>query len=837
MHTIDNDARVIYDYGQSAQKFLDSLEIFGTQNASASFVLADGRPIADDDITDSTLRVSAKGFWPVDYKVAEGTDEDLLSFTNINENSIYNPDYRGWYEYDQPGSIAEGSALDASFLLDAPAGKHGFVERQGEDFVFKDTGGEIEFWGTNIGGTEIFGMQDDTYKTEAAKLAGRVAAAGFNLVRFHNLDGTSPHIKDIFGNLNPGWDNGWYERSSGSALDPVQMDKLCYLINELKERGVYYWIDQTCSRRVFPDDGIDAFGIGAGLKGPAYYNEKAIDIQKNFSEMLLTYPNPYMGGMTLAEDPAMAMIGLNNEFSISSYDLKTKMDDPALDDDYYDELCQKFSAWLLKKYQTRAALEAGWGTRQAERYSWDLGLQSGESLPSGGTPGYVEVFQGPGDKYYSRSCYSAARCSDVEKFFADIMRAYYTERIQHLRSMGVQCAITGSTAFSAVQPPAFYSNTQTDFIDVHLYRGHPQGGWDLNTKGLYIFEEEKTSVLETDKLGLIGDLAAWRVYGYPYVISEWNICPPNQYIAEGTLLMSAYASLGGWHPIQFAYTSDAAHFENVDNGYALPLKTTFPGLENPLVSAAHPASAIVFLRNDITEAQTGYYNVIEEEDIHVGMDAGRNIWPDSYPFPQTGYRGLLGKSGVAFHTEGKSDGLANDEVLKANADGIYNGSGDKVYDSFTGELSADLTKGVFKLNTRRSQAVCGLIGGKTITLDSVELTVENSYAVMTVTSLTDSDIEDSERILLTAIGRGQNFAQLMSEEGTTILKPGRAPIMVEQITGDVSLKLSSPAAYTVYSLHSDGSRKTELHTAAEGNGISFKITDAAESMHFEIVKE
>lgn len=129
-----------------------------------------------------------------------------------------------------------------------------------------------------------------------------------------------------------------------------------------------------------------------------------------------------------------------------------------------------------------------------------------------------------------------------------------------------------------------------------------------------------------------------------------------------------------------------------------------------------------------------------------------------------------------------------------------------------------------------------MIGGKTITLDSVELTVENSYAVMTVTSLTDSDIEDSERILLTAIGRGQNFAQLMSEEGTTILKPGRAPIMVEQITGDVSLKLSSPAAYTVYSLHSDGSRKTELHTAAEGNGISFKITDAAESMHFEIVK-
>ena len=38
-------------------------------------------------------------------------------------------------------------------------------------------------------------------------------------------------------------------------------------------------------------------------------------------------------------------------------------------------------------------------------------------------------------------------------------------------------------------------------------------------------------------------MACTRVFGKPFTVSEWNFCNPNQWRAEGGLMMGAYASL------------------------------------------------------------------------------------------------------------------------------------------------------------------------------------------------------------------------------------------------------------------------------------------------------
>ena len=74
--------------------------------------------------------------------------------------------------------------VDISFVFEAekPAGKHGFLKVDGEVMRFED-GTLARFWGVNINGGANFPDRD-----YAKKFATRLAQAGCNLVRLHQLD-------------------------------------------------------------------------------------------------------------------------------------------------------------------------------------------------------------------------------------------------------------------------------------------------------------------------------------------------------------------------------------------------------------------------------------------------------------------------------------------------------------------------------------------------------------------------------------------------------------------------------------------------------------------------
>ena len=74
----------------------------------------------------------------------------------------------------------------------------------------------------------------------------------------------------------------------------------------------------------------------------------------------------------------------------------------------------------------------------------------------------------------------------------------------------------------------------------------------------------------------------------------------------------------------------------------------------------------------------------------------------------------------------------------------------------------------------------------------------------------------------------------MSEDGNTIVAGGAAPVMTEQITGDINLKLTEN--YKVYALTSSGERKLEIPVTSDGEWISFNLTNDMHSANFEIIK-
>lgn len=852
--TLDRHNGVLYTYGQTRQRFLDKVYCDGMSDPV--FVNEYGDTFNGTTVSEGNFLRLKDGLGRYIYfNTKKGTNSTITALGDINQDSAVNPDTENYYIYEQPDSDKiKGSILDtSSMLLDGPAGKYGYVQAKGDGFVCVDekTGKEtpIQFWGTNIGGSQAFSSHEN-----AEMMADAVAAAGFNLVRIHNIDWG--FLPNMFGDTRV---------DSGKKLDDVQMDKLCYFLNELKERGIYWFIDQTVSRPIFKDDGAPE-GV-SGTRGVAYFSEPVIKALENHSELYMGYYNKYTG-MTIGEDPAMALIDLNNENSLEYFNVRTELYGTA----YYDDYKKQYNEWLVEKYGTREALVRNWGDGASNSY-FKWGLRDFEDP----TKGTVEVSDTPLGQIKEEGkdtvVLSLNRLLDEKRFMTHLYETYFTRRIAHLRSIGVKCAITGATSWGGLNTESWYPNySSTEFVDTHHYWSHPTGGKNLitspgtrfNTNGGFkdaaTGEGVKgvTSNLKADGLGFFGSLATGNVYSKPYTISEMKICPGNKYLAEGPLLAAAYGRLQDWNPLDFGFNAVNEMYTKVKDGEEIILTSTFSTAENPILRAMFPSASVMFLRKDVDEATSGYYTNYDgdvmEKDLpankygattdekhiwHYGPNSSyqgewpKNItWADGHPFEKMGNYALVGKTGVSFNTDLTN---VNDESIKQTADAATNG--DKVYTSQTGQLTTDLINGTFKMNTDKSQAVCGFIGGKTYVAGNLNVNLSNEYAAVTLVSLDDKNIAQSSKMLLTMAGNAMNNGQILTDDGSEIKVSGKYPIMVEQIMGTVELKGIDGSAYTVYPLTSSGERKNPLTVTKTADGIKFTVAGDTKAMHFEIVKK
>ena len=111
---------------------------------------------------------------------------------------------------------ADASSLDLSFLLDAPAGKHGFV-RVRDGHLVRGDGARLRLWGVHLTdwsrGSVLLPPKED-----APMWASTLARYGINCVRLHFLDLDAPRGIIAAGHRQPalrsrssstGWTSSW----------------------------------------------------------------------------------------------------------------------------------------------------------------------------------------------------------------------------------------------------------------------------------------------------------------------------------------------------------------------------------------------------------------------------------------------------------------------------------------------------------------------------------------------------------------------------------------------------------------------------------------------------
>lgn len=242
-----------------------------------------------------------------------------------------------------------GTATDVTFLNAGPAGTNGYIVVKDGHFIQSKNGQRIQFLGTNFAAGDAFPSHDD-----AEKVAARIAKLGINLVRLHHMDNSD------WGQPQSIWDYGYQDRQHISA---AQLDRLDYLIAQFKKNGIYVNINLHVSRQFTAADGFPA---SVSLIPTSFdkrvdeFDRRMILLQKKYAHDLLTHVNPYTG-LSYADDPAVAVIEINNENSL--------VGDPwagfgagldSLPDPFRAELAGEWNVWLGSKYGNDARLQAAW---------------------------------------------------------------------------------------------------------------------------------------------------------------------------------------------------------------------------------------------------------------------------------------------------------------------------------------------------------------------------------------------------------------------------------------------------------------------------------------------
>ncbi|OGV41130.1 MAG: hypothetical protein A2X48_12280 [Lentisphaerae bacterium GWF2_49_21] len=708
-------------------------------------------------ITNIKFESAGTGVWMI--AAVSGSNDELPT-------SVAAPFYivpsKEWKPFEFSKDVVKGSALDFSFILDTPAGKYGMLKVADGKLVFENrTGVPARFYGVNLCFTANY-----LDKETSDKLADRLAACGYNTVRFHHFDN----------------ELAAKNKNTTTELDPESLDKLEYLFSALKKRGLYITIDLYISRRL-------KAGEIPELKGPISEHtefkavvpvlESARKNWEDFSRNLLEHVNPYTG-MKWKDDPALITISLVNENTIMSCWDAT----PEIKKIYED----KFAAWLKEK-----------------------GLESSDTVTKNAL---------------------------MKKFLVETNDKSFARMREFLNSIGTKALLSDQNMWNNV--PMSLMRQQYDYVDNHFYWDHPSfpvKKWSLPS-GL------KNTSTVSGFLSTPGGMIPSRLFGKPFMITEFNWANPGMYRGESGPITGALAALQDWDGLyRFAYAhAKDSITKDVASNY-------FDVGTDPINLLSDRIGILLFLRGDVKPSDISFPVVISSKH----MDDPKA--PANYPklAQQLGFVGQAGTivdNGNVKLPAGCTAVLSmeNQElklpapVFKVSAEkGVEDEAAEKIRTSCdlkkgaidiekgfarssTGEIEIDKSAGTFKVITPRSEAL--VIGDKG-EIKGLFMSAENmgKPAVICATSIDGKDLKDSSRILILHLTDVMNSKiKFDSKKMKLLLTWGSMPHLARKGEAEISLKMPAGSQPKIWGIDSTGKQIGEIKSQISPDGtVKFKV--------------
>lgn len=399
-------------------------------------------------------------------------------------------------------------------LLDAPAGKYGFLTARGAHFYWPN-GRRARFWGINVANTSL--QEPDA---DIDQIIENFRTAGFNLLRLHHFDERGGII-DL-------------DKPDSRHFNEAALRKLDYWIYKAKQAGIYVYLDLLDYRRFKEGDGVvNAEAIGRAARPYNVFDPRLIELQKEYAYKLMReHVNPYTG-LAYADDPAIVMLEIHDESGLfMRRQVWRTMPEP-----YNTNFRKMWNEWLKARYGSTAKLSAAW-----TGISGKTELQPNESLEAGSVEIPAMVWNETQAPETQRVYAMVARRSDGARFAYEIHRKFFKEMRTYLRSIGVRIPISATGRFEDLADLKSIGE-ELDYIGTNFYYDHPY--WPANKPAWQppSYFHNHNPMNDIDDHSMAAAVSLSRVKNRPLVVREWNYCWPNRNRAGGILEAACYAAL------------------------------------------------------------------------------------------------------------------------------------------------------------------------------------------------------------------------------------------------------------------------------------------------------
>jgi len=672
--------------------------------------------------------------------------------------------------------------VDISFIFEKekPAGKHGFLKVEGEQFVFED-GTVGRFWGVNFNGGANF--PEHAYADQVAR---RLAQAGCNIVRFHQLDAE--------------WDTpNLYAYTKGKrvtttrVLDETSMDRLDYLIHALKEQGIYCYMDMMTYRRFKSGDGVlHAKSLGDSAKPFSVIDRRMIELQKEFATQFWNHFNPYTG-LCHKDDPVFVMCEITNECDI--FRLGKTLDN-----------CHPYYADLLRSTMQKWMDENG----------IDYDCMHGDVV---------------------KNSHPVSTCKRA------LTMAYYREMRDHMRSLGVKIPITGNNflhnSFHNVD-----TEVEMDYSDSHLYYYDWRWGEEDKFCANEPINGHRVTLQKLAVSALHGQPFFVSEWDMPWP-NSYRAEGPIYHAA-----LSALQGWSGMTIHTYAYGTKLDKMDVLGKELSSSTIGGIPYREGIFSVWNDPAkfglfyhAALIVRRGDVSPANKKIGVRLPDLDDYADL-------PEYAPHKQDGASDMLGTWGIwGAYTDAMElhrmaslpkdhDGSGCDMVVDLldpiehdpNLIVSDNGQMWRNLEKKFGGIDTPMTKVVYGRMTAGRNASAASMSGTEVS--GMKVVSKSDFAVIALSSLTDAPISSSDNMLLSTIGRAHNTNQVF--DGDRLVDIGRAPILAEVIEADITIE-TQRADLEVWGVNAEGFYVGKLPTKYEDGKLSFSVGKKFPACYYLIV--
>ncbi len=348
-------------------------------------------------------------------------------------------------------------------------------------------------------------------------------------------------------------------------------------------------------------------------------------------------------------------------------------------------------------------------------------------------------------------------------FLADREHQWNRRMLGHLEKLGVKVPVSTTQMWGDMAVCGLPPLTAGGIIDVHSYG-----------------ESEALSANPRYEDNYVAYLATGQARGKPVSITEWNVPYPARDRFTAPLYVASISALQGWDaPMIYNYSQES---------FEPSRPSTWSTYSDLALTGIMPAAAVLYRQGHVAPARTEYCLMFDRQKLYYEASHPRNL---------AALRTLVEHSKVTIALPDVKE-LDWDEATRPAADvkqvtaldRDYIPVGQDFVRSDTNELTRNWVRGAQAINTERTQAAHGWIGGETIRLRHTAFRIATPKAAVAVTSLDGQPIATSRRVLLTAVAR------VVASPG------GKMPMLSEPVEGEITIQ--APKGLALVPLAADG---------------------------------